>query len=273
MTWAQNPLAYTLFDKDGNKVEYSEMIQEVGKSDLVFIGEIHNCAIAHWMEKLIVKDLYAIHGNELMLGAEMFERDDQLLLDEYLKGLIPLSRFKEEAKLWDNYDTDYAPIVEFAKEHSLPFIATNVARRYANIVSKNDFEALDSISEEGRKLIAPLPINYIDNPFVNKYFTESLPPMMKNVPITKFAHSHAVQDETIAWSISQSLRGKMIHLNGSYHSTGHAGIISYLNEYRPGLKIGTIEIVHQDDVEKLNNDFKGHADFFICVPSSMAKTF
>lgn len=159
---AQNPLAYNLFNKEGKPVNYKEMIQHMGENELVFIGEIHNCAIAHWMEKIIVQDLYTIHGDSLMLGAEMFERDDQLLLNEYLNGLIPFSRLEEEAKLWKNYATDYAPLVEFAKKHTLPFIATNVARRYANIVSKGGLEALDKVSEEGRSLIAPLPIQYIE---------------------------------------------------------------------------------------------------------------
>ena len=271
--WAQNPMAYTLFDHQGNKVEYTTMIENMAQKDLVFLGEIHNCAMAHWMEKIIIQDLYAIHGDSLMLGAEMFERDDQLLLDEYLADIIPFSRFKAEAKLWDNYATDYAPIVEFAKKHSLPFIATNVARRYANMVSKSDFEALENVSAEGRQYIAPLPINYIDNPLVNEYFKESLPPMMKNVPTTKLAHAQAVKDATMAWSISQTLKGKMVHLNGSFHSTGHAGIINYLNVYRPGLKIGTIEIVHQEKVDSLADSHKGKADYFICVPNSMATTF
>lgn len=273
MAFAQNPAAYKLFDKDGNEVAYPDMIQQMGEKDLVFLGEIHNCAIAHWMEKLIVKDLYAIHGDQLMLGAEMFERDDQLLLNEYLDDLIPFSRLEAEAKLWDNYATDYAPLVDFAKEHKLPFIATNVARRYANMVSKGGFEALDKVSEEGRQFIAPLPINYIDNPLVNAYFAASLPPMMKNVPTTKLSQAQAVKDATMAWSIAQTLKGSMVHINGSFHSTGHAGIINYLNVYRPGLKIGTIEVVHQDSVDALDEKHKGHADFFICVPESMAKTF
>ena len=271
--WAQNPAAYALFDKDGKQVEYASMIEQMGEKDVVFLGEIHNCAIAHWMEKLIVKDLYAIHGDQLMLGAEMFERDDQLLLNEYLSDLIPLSRFKVEAKLWDNYDTDYAPIVEFAKKNSLSFIATNVARRYANIVSKGGFEALDKVSEEGRQLIAPLPVEYIPNPLVDEYFKQSLPPMMKKAPVDNLSKAQAVKDATMAWSISQTLKGKMVHLNGSFHSTGHAGIINYLNVYRPGLKIGTIEIVHQESVDTLSEKHLGNADFFICVPNSMATTF
>ncbi len=225
------------------------------------------------MEKLIVKDLHAVHGDSLMLGAEMFERDDQLLLDEYLGGIIPESRFKAEAKLWDNYATDYAPIVEFAKKHSLPFIATNVARRYANIVSKNGFEGLDAVNEDGRQFIAPLPIEYIPNPLVDAYFANMLPPTMKGASTEKLSQAQAVKDATMAWSISQRLKGKMIHLNGSYHSTGHAGIINYLNVYRPGLTIGTVEVVHQDQVESLEESHLGKADFFICVPNTMATTF
>lgn len=273
MTWAQSPKAFVLYDKDGKQVEYADMIHQMSQKDVVFLGEIHNCAIAHWMEKLIVKDLHAVHGDSMMLGAEMFERDDQLLLDEYLGGIIPESRFKAEAKLWDNYATDYAPIVEFAKKHSLPFIATNVARRYANIVSKNGFEGLDAVNEDGRQFIAPLPIEYIPNPLVDAYFANMLPPTMKGASTEKLSQAQAVKDATMAWSISQRLKGKMIHLNGSYHSTGHAGIINYLNVYRPGLTIGTVEVIHQDQVESLEESHLGKADFFICVPNTMATTF
>ena len=273
MGWAQSPAAYVLYDKDGNRADYAQMMEVMGQMDIVFLGEIHNCPIAHWMEKLIIQDLHKIHGNQLMLGAEMFERDNQLLLDEYLGGLIPESKFKAEVKLWDNYDTDYAPLVDFAKENHLPFIATNVARRYANMVSKGGYEALDSISEEARKLIAPLPIEYIDNPLVNAYFAHMMQPGMSTMPANNLAKAQTVKDATMAWSIAQTLKGKMVHVNGSFHSTGHAGIISYLNVYRPGLKMGTVEVVRQDDVESLNERHKGHADYFICVPNSMTATF
>ena len=274
MTWAQTPAAYVLYDKDGKKADYAEMIKAMSKMDVVFLGEVHNCPIAHWMEKVIVEDLHAIHGKNLMLGAEMFERDNQLLLDEYLGGLISESKFKAEVKLWDNYDTDYAPIVNFAQENGLPFIATNVARRYANMVSREGYEALDKISDEAKKLVAPLPIKYIDNPHVNAYFAHMMQPGMSMMPTDNLAKAQTVKDATMAWSISQTLKNKkMVHLNGSFHSTGHAGIISYLNEYRPGLKCGVVEVVRQDDVNELGKKHKGNADYFICVPNNMTKTF
>lgn len=145
--WAQEKNAYTLFDAQGNRVDYTQMMDVLERQDVVFIGEIHNCPIAHWMEYEIVKDLYDRHGDRLMIGAEMFERDNQLILDEYLAGMITPERFNAEAKLWPNYKTDYSPIVEFAKEHKIPFVATNVARRYANMVAKGGFEALDGLSD------------------------------------------------------------------------------------------------------------------------------
>lgn len=302
ITWAQtslqNPQAYILYDKDGNKVEYSDMIAQMSQMDVVFLGEIHTCTIAHWMEKLIIKDLHTIHGDKLMLGAEMFERDNQVLVNEYLEGLIPESKFKAEVKLWDNYTTDYAPILEYAKKNKLPFIATNVARRYASMVAKGGFEALDKVSEEARLFIAPLPIKYIPNKLVDKYFADMMKPKngtkdmkqmpktdsknmkdmkamkgMKAMPTAKFSEAQAVKDATMAWSISQNIKDKFIHINGSFHSTGHAGILSYLNVYRPGLKMGTIEIVRQEDISSLSEESKGKADFFICVPESMTSSY
>ena len=50
---------------------------------------------------------------------------------------IKEANFREEAKLWPNYNTDYAPILEFAKKNELDFIATNIPRRYASMVARN----------------------------------------------------------------------------------------------------------------------------------------
>lgn len=271
-TWAQNPQSYVIYDKDGKEANYSDMLKYMSQKEVVFLGEIHDCPITHWMEYLIIRDLHNILGDQLMLGAEMFERDDQLLMDEYMSGLIPFSRLEVEAKLWSNYKNDYAPIVEYAKANSLRFIATNVARRYANMVSKSGFESLEKVSEEGRKYIAPLPIDYHPNPLVDAFFKESLPPMMKNAPTDKLSKAQAVKDATMAWSIAQTLKGCMVHLNGSYHSTGHAGILTYLNGYRPGVQMGTIEFIRQENIGVLNEKYKGRADYFICVPETMIHT-
>src|SRR5690606_9602799 len=87
-----------------------------------------------------------------------FEADNQLLLDEYLSGLISQKSFEEEARLWKNYKTDYKPILEFAKKHRIRVVATNVPRRYANSVYHDGFGVLDQLSPQALRFLPPLPI-------------------------------------------------------------------------------------------------------------------
>lgn len=78
--------AYTLFNAEGKEIGYDELIEALAQPDVVFIGEIHNCCITHWLEYEITRSLYAIHKEKLMLGAEMLEADNQLILDEYMSS-------------------------------------------------------------------------------------------------------------------------------------------------------------------------------------------
>ena len=94
--------AYTLFDAQGKEIGYDELIEGLAAPEVVFIGEIHNCAITHWLELEITRSLYALHGDSLTLGAEMFEADNQLIMDEYMHRTISYERFEEEARLWPN---------------------------------------------------------------------------------------------------------------------------------------------------------------------------
>ena len=103
------------------------------------------------MEYEIVKDLCEVHKGKLAIGLEMLEADNQLVLDEYVGRLISSDRFEEEARLWPNYQTDYAAVVGLGREYGLKVVATNVPRRYANMVKNGGFEALDKLSAEAVK--------------------------------------------------------------------------------------------------------------------------
>ena len=269
--------AYTLFNSEGKEVKYSKIIEEIAEADIVFFGELHNNPIAHWLELEITKDLFAVKKGELVLGAEMFERDDQLIIDEYLSGLYDASKFEPEAKLWKNYKTDYKPLMQFASDSNLYFIASNVPRRYASMVSKKGFEILDTLSDQAKSYIAPLPIEY--DPEVKCY--KNMLNMMQNGEDTP-AHvnenlpkAQALKDATMAYSILENWSaGKLvIHYNGSYHSSNFEGIIWYLNRYRANLKIITLETVNQKDISKLSTENMGVASYIFAVPNSMTTTY
>ncbi len=152
--------SYYLFNKDGKDVKYEKMLKAAEDADIVLFGESHDNPILHWLQLELTKDLYDSKKDKLVLGAEMFESDNQVILNEYLEDKIAQSSFEGEARLWPNYKTDYKPLVEFAKTNNLRFVATNVPRRYASLVNKNGFEGLDELSEEAKTFLPPLPVKY-----------------------------------------------------------------------------------------------------------------
>src|SRR5688572_11611537 len=154
---AQDKPAYKVFGKEGKAVDFDKMIQELSKADVVLFGELHDNAIDHWLELQVAKDLFN-QKNSLTLGMEMFEADDQIVLNEFLAGTIEEKHLLSEAKVWDNYKNDYKPLVDFGKEKKLPVIATNIPRRYANLVYRKGIESLNTLPDEAKKWIAPLPV-------------------------------------------------------------------------------------------------------------------
>lgn len=271
LLFAQEKPAYKIFDKNGNAVSYQTMLENTAKADILFIGELHNNPIAHWMEYEITKDIFELYNQKMVLGAEMYEADNQELLSEYLQDKITYKTFKEQARLWPNNETDYQPLLDFAKKNKLHFIAANVPRRYANIVYKSGLEALNEISKDAKNWIAPLPIKY--NPELSCY--KDMLAMMGGHGGDNIPKSQALKDATMAYFILENIikDGIFIHYNGAYHSNNYQGIVWYIKDQKPKLNVATITTVEQDDVNKLNEESKNLADFIICVPSSMTKTY
>ncbi|MGZ4064686.1 MAG: ChaN family lipoprotein [Bacteroidia bacterium] len=262
--------AYILYDATGKKTGYSQLLAEAKKADIILFGELHDNPIDHWLQKELTKDLFTEKKDQLVLGAEMFEADDQVALNEYLTGRISEKTLKDEVKLWPNFHTDYKPLLDFAKHNKLKFVAANIPRRYANLVYSRGETALDSISAEAKQWIAPIPIKY--DPALKCYkdiYESAGGHGGQNLP-----KSQAYKDATMAYFILKNWsKGQIfIHYNGSYHSNNHLGIEWYLKQQNPSLKIVVISSTEQNDINQLEEESKGIGDFIICTPSSMTKT-
>jgi len=264
--------AYRLYTGKGKPVSYEKMMKDIESADLIFFGELHDNPIGHWMELGITKDLYAVKKDQLVIGAEMFESDNQLIIDEYLQGEISDTSFESEARLWPNYKTDYKPLMEFAKKNHIPFIADNVPRRYASLVHKRGLEALDSLSADAKKFLPPLPIMY--DPEVKCYKDMMNMKGMGGHVNENFPKAQAIKDATMAWFIMQNWsEGKtFIHYNGSYHSNNFEGIVWYIKQKYPNLKIVTIANVEQKDVTRFDKENLGIASYVLAVPTDMTRT-
>jgi uncharacterized iron-regulated protein len=266
---AQHKSPYVLYNAKGKKVSYKKMIKTLQAKDILLFGEYHNNSIAHWLQLEVTKDLK--QSRDLVLGAEMFEADNQEALDKYLKGLLSAKGLDSNARLWKNYPTDYAPLVNFAKENNLAFAATNIPRKFASLVSKGGFEKLDSLSAKEKSWIAPLPIAYdAELPGYKKMLE-----MMGGHGGPNLPKAQAIKDATMAHFILQYYKplSLFIHYNGAYHSDYYEGILWYLKQKRPELKFATISTVSQKDIRMLLAENTGKADFIICVDEDMTNTY
>lgn len=263
-------VAYKVYTKDGKKSSYDKILKEVDEADIILFGEMHDNPINHWLQLELTKDIFFKHNEDIVLGAEMFEADDQIAINEYLGGNHSYNTFKAEVKVWPNNKTDYQPLMDFALGNQLSFIATNIPRRYANIVYKKGFKGLNGISDEGKKWIAPLPIKYDkDLPGYKKIVEMAGGHGGDNLP-----KAQAIKDATMAHFILKNWRSgqTFIHYNGTYHSNNFEGIAWYLKQANPDLKIMTIASVQQEKIDSLAEESLGLANFILCTPESMTKT-
>lgn len=266
---AQKKQPYIIYNAKGKKVSYEKMLKTITDKDILLFGEFHNNAIAHWLQLEVTKDLSG--KRDLVLGAEMFEQDNQEALDLYLAGSIKQKQLDSMARLWKNYPTDYAPLVNFAKENKIAFAASNVPRRYASMVAKGGFSVLDSLPAKEKAWIAPLPIAYdAELPGYKKMIE-----MMGGHGGENLPKAQAIKDATMAHFMLKYYKpgSLLIHYNGAYHSDFYDGLNWYLKKQNPSLKIATISTVSQKDIHKLSAEHLGRADFIICVDEDMTNTY
>ncbi len=267
-SYAQHMPAYRIFSGAGKKISYKKMVRQAEKKDIILFGEIHDNPIDHWLQLKLVRDLS--EKRSLILGAEMFEADNQFQLNNYLQGKTENLQKDPSMRLWNNYATDYAPLVEFAKENNLPFIATNVPNDFARLVYRAGFQALKSLSDEQLSFVAPLPI-----PFDSELKTyKEILKMMEHHATPELVMAQALKDATMAHFILKNYNeGKLfIHINGTYHSEYYEGILWYLTRENDQLEYATIATVQQTAVKKLLPENKEKADFIICVDEDMTET-
>lgn len=266
---AQKLSTFKIYTAEGKEVNFGKMMKQVSKADLIFIGELHNNPISHWLEMKVIKAID--RQGDLIIGMEMFERDVQQKLNDYLSGNLEIEAFLDQSRPWSNYKTDYAPIIEYAKAKKIPVIASNIPKQYASMVYKDGFVVIEGLVEDESKWIAPLPIPY--DPTLPAY--KAMLDMVPGHGGENFPKAQAIKDATMADSIVKNWpsNGKFIHINGSYHSDDQEGIVWYINQYKSATKMTTISTAVQSNIDVLSAEYRGKADFILVVDGDVTGSY
>lgn len=270
--------SYKVFDGNGTASNIDAIIASADKNDVIFLGEEHDDPTGHSLETEIFKRLVEKYEGKrkVILSLEMFERDVQTVVDEYLSGLISEQHFLASSRPWPRYKTDYRSLVELAKEHSLDVVAANAPRRYVNMVSRLGRDSLTKLSPEAKRWLAPLPYPEPSKAYSQK-FNELMggsPESIKNA--NPILYSQALWDATMADSVRKALDASpgalVVHLNGGFHTESRLGTFEQLIGYLPKTKGIVVTMKSVSDISSFNADMKGLGDFIILTDSSLPRS-
>src|SRR6516165_549009 len=82
--------------------DFESMLADLARADVIFLGEQHDDPNTHRLELAVLEGLTRRHV-PLVLGLEMFERDAQPVVDQYLAGTITEEQFLAASRPWPRY--------------------------------------------------------------------------------------------------------------------------------------------------------------------------
>jgi uncharacterized iron-regulated protein len=272
-----NEANYRIFDGKGNGATMQQILDAIGQNDVVFLGEMHDDSVGHSLQFDIFKAAVEKYGanRKVSLSLEMFERDVQVVVNEYLAGLISEKKFLDDSRPWGNYKTDYRPLVELAKEKKLDVIAANSPRRYVNMVSRGGRETLNSLSKEAKSWLPPLPYGQASEAYSNKFKALMGPSPEAQPGIDKILASQSLWDAGMSYSISQHLvkTGLIVNLNGSFHTESRLGTVEHLLKYKPKTKVLVVTMRYEDDFQTFDKvKYENLGDFVILTDAKQPRS-
>ena len=287
------PSHYKIYDtKQGREVTLEDIVQRMENHEVVLFGEEHNDSVAHYLQVTLMEKLNTRFGEKMALSMEMFDRDVQTVMDEYLGGHIRERQFTKDARVWSNY-RDYRPMVELAKAKGLDVICANAASRYTNLAGRQGQEALKKLPKASRGHFAPLPYPIASGAYYDKLMgfmngghtpekdsTGKVKPPVANMGAFDLIAAQSLWDATMAWSIAsyakhKANKGKKImHVNGRFHSDERMAIFTQLASYAPKLRTLVISCGPSDAFLAPNwEELRIMGDYVIITDPNVPRTY
>ncbi|ELC9555164.1 ChaN family lipoprotein [Vibrio alginolyticus] len=245
---------YQLYTPSGEHIALSKLPIELQQADVILIGEWHTHAGVHRFQTDMLKQLTS-YDRSLALSMEQFTRDKQPVVDAYLRGEIGEQYLMKQANAWPNYESDYRPLVEFAKQKNLPVIAANAPKSIVRCIGRQGLDYINKLDDDQRMFIAQA-INTGSSPYKEK-FMASMHHGKPEQTEKQFA-AQVTWDETMAESIVSYLDdnpgAQVVHVAGKFHTEQGLGTAASILSRNSSLKV--VVISPTDNVLSDNTDYQ-----------------
>lgn len=258
--------------KQETELTSEQFLNEVSNSDVILVGEVHSDSLTHVFEYELLKNMYT-QSKKIAIALEMFERDIQEILDQYLTGEITEEEFMKQSRPWRNYTSAYKPLIEFARENQLPVLAMNVPRHYANQVALEGEAALSEIPESEKVWIAE-KLKSPDNSYKKRFFEQMggtrRPGPMGKFNVENLYKAQCLKDDTMAESIrnffDKNPGYKVITFQGSFHVAYGLGLAKKLQILQPDLDQKIAICIPVNDLSSIEFDkHRNKGDYLVFV--------
>ena len=242
-----------------NRVDWSEVLFQIDKSDVVLLGELHDHAIGHAIQLAVVEDVMNKYP-ESLLALEMLERDEQGIVDDYMDGIIDAKSFATltHSSNWgaqDGWMAWYQPIIDAVKQRGGSVVAANAPRRYVRLARTDGYDRIDALPASRRAFI-DYPEELSGGRYRERFWefanhgdeeemeisVESIDPDDPMLPVFR---SQQAWDATMAQSIANAQptkERKVLLLVGQFHVEYDGGIVQELRRRLPRAKVLVISI-------------------------------
>lgn len=231
-------------DAGQGELTLTQAVDRVADADIVLVGELHTHTAVHLLQARLLAGLEEASradGRTLVLSMEQFSRADQAVVDAYLAGRIGEAALIRDGNAWPNYQSDYRPLVEFAKQHHLPVIAANAPKPLVSCVGQEGPQWLDKLPANRRSQLAR-ELTLTDDGYRQK-FMASLHHGDADGNARRFA-AQTSWDDTMAESMVDYLKQhpgrRIMHIAGNFHVEGGLGLASRIASRNPALKVALV---------------------------------
>jgi len=214
------------------EIDFDQLIDELAEAQLIFVGEMHDHPGHHDMQLAIIQVLEE-RKPLLAIGLEMFMKEDQPILDQWVAGEISEEEFAPifEAN-WQSWPL-YKPIFDYARQEDIPMVGLNISREISRQVAKGGFE---SLTPEQREDLGGITCDV--DPSYEEFIRRALGLHAHgNSSFANFCQAQLLWDKAMAQNLLEFLhkspRYTVVILAGSGHSWKY-GIPQQVSRSFPG---------------------------------------